>query len=420
MMKNRLVRGMHDLYGKERSLFRYIDRTSKAVMDTYGYKEIITPVIEFTELFARGMGETSDVVSKEMYTFERGDESLTLRPEGTAGVCRALISEGMGQNLPLKFSYFGPMFRYERPQKGRQRQFHQIGAEIFGVDTPQADVEIIALTMRILEKLDLSSGLKVHINTLGDTESRQSYKTALVAYLEEFKDKLSKESQERLYKNPLRILDSKDDGDKEIVKSAPKIKDYLNESSREFFANVGKGLANLGIAYVEDDKIVRGLDYYNHTVFEIIDESSKLGTQNTVAGGGRYNGLIKALGGSDICGVGMSIGVERLMLMLGTDIAEIEEPRPITVIPVSKGEEDKAIAITQELRMSDIYAEIGYSGNMTKRMKKADKMASSFAIIVGEEELAKDTVLLRNLDSGEQRTIVLAELVSEVEKEIKR
>ncbi len=407
MAKFQSVRGTHDLYGDEAYLFRSIEQTTRTIAQNYGYSEIITPIFEFTEVFARGMGETSDVVSKEMYSFTRSDDNLTLRPEGTAGVCRALISNGMEQDLPLKFFYYGPMFRYERPQKGRQRQFHQVGLELLGVETPQADIEIISATKQMLQTLGIFDGVKVHINTLGDNDSRAAYRDALLEYLNQYKDELSEDSKVRLEKNPLRILDSKDEGDKKIVANAPLMADYLNDESKEFFATVLHGLDVLNIPYVIDNSIVRGLDYYTHTVFEFIDESERLGSQSTVAAGGRYNGLVKLLGGGNTCGVGMSAGVERLMLMMG----ECKNPaRPIVVVPVSANVFDDAAKITENLRQNGHYAELGFSGNMSKRMKKADKQNAWAAVIIGEDELANNQVLFRDLDTGNQENIDIKDL----------
>ncbi len=407
MAKFQPVRGTHDLYGDDSYLFRLIETKARNVAKNYGYSEILTPMFEFTEVFARGVGETSDIVSKEMYSFTRGDDNITLRPEGTAAVCRAVASNGMEQDAPLKFFYFGPMFRYERPQKGRQRQFHQLGIELLGTDSPLADVEVMAGTKQILDTLGLDKGIKLHINTLGDSESRANYRDALVEYFKDFKDELSEDSKTRLEKNPLRILDSKDEGDKKIVANAPVMSDYLNQESKDFFDAVLKGLDALEIPYFVNAKIVRGLDYYNHTVFEFIDESDTLGAQSTVAAGGRYNGLVKTLGGGDIGGVGMASGIERLMIMMG----EVKDPsRPVVIVPVSNDVVDDALKITNRLRKAGICTELGFSGNMSKRMKKADKLKACAAIIVGADELANGQVVLRDLDTGNQENIELNDL----------
>jgi len=350
------------------------------------------------------LGETSDVVSKEMYSFtDRGGESITLRPENTAGVARALISGGLSQSLPLKFFYRGPMFRYERPQKGRQRQFHQIGVELLGVEGPQADIEVIAIGWHILETLGLSEHVTVEINSLGDTESRNAYRVALVEYLSGFKDKLSQDSRDRLERNPLRVLDSKDEGDKAIVAEAPLLIDYLNEHSRTFFETVQSGLAKLGVPVKHNPKLVRGLDYYSHTAFEFI--TTALGAQGTVMAGGRYDGLVSQMGGPATPGIGWAAGVERLSMLMG----EIAAPRrPIAIIPTGDGEE--ALLVAHKLRHAGYAIEMGYSGNMKKRLTRANKANARAAVILGEDELSRQAAMVKDLDSGEQEEVPLSEL----------
>ena len=291
MAKIQNVRGTYDLYGDAKKKTKQVTRIGESVVEKYGFEEIETPIFEFTEVFARNLGDTSDIVTKEMYCFEdRGGESLTLRPEGTAGAIRAFVSNGMQQNLPLKLYYQGPMFRYERPQKGRQRQFTQFGVELLGADTPQADVEVIAMAYEFLEKLGLQGQVTVEINSLGDTESRNTYREKLVNYLRQHYDELSEDSKNRLERNPLRVLDSKEECDKIVVENAPLYADSLNEASRTFFAKVLAGLDRLGIKYRVNNRLVRGLDYYTHTVFELVTD--KLGAQGTVLAGGRYDGLV--------------------------------------------------------------------------------------------------------------------------------
>ena len=291
MAKLQCVRGTYDLYGAAKRKTKQVVRTGEEVVEKYGFEEIETPIFEFTEVFARNLGDTSDIVTKEMYCFEdRGGESLTLRPEGTAGVVRAFVSNGMQQNLPVKFYYHGQMFRYERPQKGRQRQFTQFGVELLGADTPQADIEVIAMAYEFLEKLGLSGQVTVEVNSLGDAESRNAYREKLVAYLKEHFDELSADSKNRLERNPLRVLDSKEECDKAVVEKAPLYADSLNEKSKAFFAKVLDGLDRLGIKYRVNNRLVRGLDYYSHTVFELVTD--KLGAQGTVLAGGRYDGLV--------------------------------------------------------------------------------------------------------------------------------
>ena len=398
------VRGTHDLLPDEARRHRYVEQTAFDVASLYGFGEIMTPVFEFTEVFARTLGETSDVVSKEMYTFtDRGGDSLTLRPENTAGVARALISGGLSQSLPLKFFYRGPMFRYERPQKGRLRQFHQIGVELLGVEGPQADIEVITVGWHILEKLGLSEHITVEINSLGDTDSRNAYRAALVAYLSGFKDRLSADSRERLERNPLRVLDSKDEGDKVIVADAPLLIDYLNPASKEFFEKVQAGLAALGVPVKLNPKLVRGLDYYSHTAFEFI--TSALGAQGTVMAGGRYDGLVGQMGGPATAGIGWAAGVERLSMLLG----EIDAARrPIAVIPMGEG--DAALLVSHRLRHAGFAVELGYSGNMKKRLARANKANARAAVILGEDELSRQAATVRDLDSGEQEEVPLSEL----------
>ena len=309
-MSVRPVRGTVDLFPEEfRRHSRVID-AARGLANVYGYGEIQTPIFEFTEVFARTLGDVSDVVTKEMYTFEdRGGERITLRPENTAGVARAFISAKLQNDLPLKYFYAGPMFRYERPQKGRQRQFHQIGVELFGVPGPSGDVEVIALAAQILDQLEMRQHCVLNLNTLGDTESRQAYRIALVEYFSDYKARLSDDSVARLEKNPLRILDSKDQSDKEIVDGAPSFDQYLTASASEFFGEVREGLDDLGIAYELNPRLVRGLDYYCHTAFEFVTDA--LGAQGTVIGGGRYDGLIGMMGGPETPGVGWAGGIER-------------------------------------------------------------------------------------------------------------
>jgi histidyl-tRNA synthetase len=398
------VRGTHDLLPDEARRHRHVEATALEVASRYGYGEIVTPIFEFTEVFARTLGETSDVVSKEMYSFtDRGGESLTLRPEGTAGVARALISGGLTQSLPLKFFYRGPMFRYERPQKGRQRQFNQIGVELLGVEGPQADIEVIALGAHILQALGLYDHISIEINSLGDQDSRNAYRAALIAYLAKFKGGLSADSLERLERNPLRVLDSKDESDRAIVKDAPLLIDHLNPASKEFFERVQDGLKAVGVAVTLNPRLVRGLDYYSHTAFEFI--TSALGAQGTVMAGGRYDGLVGMMGGPATAGIGWAAGVERLAMLMG----EIAEPaRPIAVIPM--GDDVAALVLTQRLRHAGLSVDLGFSGNMKKRLNRANKVKARAAVILGEDELSRQAAMVRDLDSGEQQEVPLSEL----------
>ena len=410
MSKVQCVRGTYDLYGAAKRKMKKVVEEASSVVEKYGFEEIETPIFEFTEVFARNLGDTSDIVTKEMYCFnDKGGESLTLRPEGTAGVVRAFVSNGMQQNLPVKFYYTGPMFRYERPQKGRQRQFTQFGVELLGVETPQADIEVIAMAYEFLEKLGLSGQITVEINSLGDAESRDAYRAELVAYLKEHYDELSEDSKNRLERNQLRVLDSKEDCDKAVVENAPLYADSLNEASKDFFAKVLHGLDLLGIKYRVNNRLVRGLDYYSHTVFELTTD--KLGAQGTVLAGGRYNGLVAQMGGGDVAGIGWACGVERLAMLLENDV---EMPRPVAVIPMGEDAEDKALEISNLLRHAGFRVEQSYSGNMKKRMAKAVKANAFKAVIIGSDELAKGEAAVKDLDSGEQKNVKFANIVEEI------
>ena len=400
------VRGTHDILPEDHRRHRQVTETARRIAARYGYEEISTPVFEFSEVFKRTLGETSDIVTKEMFSFEdRGGEQLTLRPEVTAGVARAFISGGLAQHLPLKFFCQGPMFRYERPQKGRQRQFHQIDVELLGVDGPLADIEIISLAAHILDALGVADKVTLELNTLGDTESRQSYRTKLVGYLEGFKDKLSEDSLARLDRNPLRILDSKDQGDRAVIADAPLLEDHMNDASKAFFEDVQKGLKTAGIEYKINPTLVRGLDYYCHMAFEFTTET--LGAQGAVLAGGRYDGLIEAMGGPPTPGTGWAAGVERLALM----IAEPPGPtRPVAVVPIGQAAEAEALSLVQRLRRAGFTADLGFSGNLKKRLKGANKANAVAAVIIGEDELAKGAATVRDMETGEQTEVKLSAL----------
>jgi histidyl-tRNA synthetase len=400
------VRGTQDFLPEQQRRHRAVIETSRTIAERYGYHEIATPVFEFTEVFARPIGETTDIVSKEMYTFtDRGGEEITLRPEYTAGIVRAVISNGLTQNLPLKFFASGPMFRYERPQKGRFRQFHQIDVELIGVAQPSGDVEVIALGADILDALGLLKRTALELNTLGDAASRQAYREALVAYYSLHRGGLSEDSLRRLDRNPLRILDSKDESDKRINAGAPSFSDYLTDEAKRFFDEVRAGLELLGIAYRVSPRLVRGLDYYCHTAFEFV--TTDLGAQGTVLGGGRYDGLMGVMGGPETPGVGWAAGIERLALLM-TDPAAAA--RPVAVIPVGAAGETAALKLARELRRDGFAVELGYSGNVAKRMKRANKIGARAAVILGEDELARNAATLRDLDTGEQIEVPLVAL----------
>ena len=400
------IRGTHDILAEDHRLYRLVMETAYEIAARYGYQEHSTPIFEFTDVFARTLGDTSDIVTKEMYTFaDRNGESLALRPEYTAGICRMFISNGMTQQLPLKVFCRGPMFRYERPQKGRQRQFHQIDAEILGVAEPLADIEVIALGAHILEALGLMDQVKLELNTLGDSESRAAYRKRLVEYFNDFRGKLSEESLIRLGKNPLRILDSKDKGDRVIVKGAPLMSETLNALSEDFFGQVKQGLESVGVAYHIEPHLVRGMDYYCHTAFEFTTDT--LGAQGAVLAGGRYDGLIETMGGPRTPGIGWAAGVERLSMMVGD---APEAPRPIVVIPVGADQASKALIITQRLRKAGLNVNLGFSGNVKKRLNRANKVNAVAALLIGEDELAKGVATLRDMETGEQYEAPLSSL----------
>ena len=385
--------------------FRRVVECARDIAARYGYDEVATPVFEFSEVFERTLGETSDIVTKEMYRFQdRGGDWITLRPEGTAGIARAVISGGLAQEAPLKFFYTGPMFRYERPQKGRLRQFHQIGVELIGVAEPVGDVELIALGAAILDALGLAGKYTAEINTLGSTASRAAYRDKLVAYLSGFRDRLSKDSLDRLERNPLRILDSKDPGDREVIAGAPTLPEHLDDEFKNFFAAVRGGLDALGIPYKVSPHLVRGLDYYCHTAFEFTTD--ELGAQGTLLAGGRYDGLIATMGGPQIPGVGWAAGIERLSMMIDAPVPR----RPVAIVPIGAAAEAKALSLARDLRGRGFAVELGYRGNLKRRLARADKLHARAALIMGDDELAKGVATLRDFDSGEQQEIAFAAL----------
>jgi len=401
------VRGTRDILPDESRRHRHIESVALAAASRFGFEEISTPIFEFSEVFKRTLGDTSDIVTKEMYSFtDKGGDEVTLRPEGTAGVARMLISGGLAQNLPLKYFYRGPMFRYERPQKGRFRQFHQIGVELLGVAEPLADIETIALGAQVLDDLGILGRTSLELNTLGNTASRAAYRAVLVDYLGDHAASLSEDSRARLDRNPLRILDSKDDGDRRIVAGAPDFNDSLDAESADFFAAVRDGLDALGIAYTLNSRLVRGLDYYCHTAFEFTTEA--LGAQGTVLAGGRYDGLVSQMGGSEVPGIGWAAGIERLAML---DERVPDPPRPVAVIPVNKDVEADAMRLAYRLRGAGLVVELAYRGNLSRRMKRADRLNARAAVIMGPDELARGAVTLRDLDSGDQQEASLDALI---------
>jgi histidyl-tRNA synthetase len=412
MSKYQSVRGTRDLLPELKQTFRLIDETAYKTAKNYGFKEIETPIFEFSDVFHRSLGETSDAVSKETYTFtDRGGDSITLRPEGTAGVVRSFISEGLAQQLPLKLYYYGPMFRYERPQKGRYRQFYQFGVEILGLESALADVECLDLAWTILKKLNLSERCLLEINTLGDVESRNAYREALVKFLTPFKSQLSADSQVRLEKNPMRILDSKDEGDKKIIAEAPLMENFLNETSKKFFNDVLAGLQNLNIPYKINSKLVRGLDYYCHTVFEFT--TTELGAQSAILSGGRYDGLTEMLGGPKTAGVGWASGVDRLADLCGTNIHP-ETSVPISIIALGDKALAEAVKISSHLRNNGKYCEVFLTGNFKKKLEKANKLNTEHAILIFEQENGSFEYKHKNFKSGEEKILELSEIIKAI------
>ncbi|HTU56480.1 MAG TPA: histidine--tRNA ligase [Acetobacteraceae bacterium] len=401
------VRGTRDLIGEDLRRHRHVIETARRIAESFGFEEWATPIFEDTRVFSRTLGETSDVVTKEMYTFtDRSGENVTLRPEATAGICRALVSNGLTQSLPQKVFYAGPMFRYERPQKGRYRQFHQIDIELIGPAHPLADAEAIACGFAVLEALSVAADVTLEINTLGDAESRSAYRAALVAYFTRHREALSAESQARLERNPLRILDSKEPIDQAILAEAPAIGPHLTAAAAAFYEGVKDGLARFGVPFRENPRIVRGLDYYGHTAFEFV--TTALGAQGTVMGGGRYDGLVAEMGGPPTPAVGWAAGIERLaMLLPGAPAAQ----PPVAVVPVSPAVEEAAIGILRRLRAAGIRAEMEYHGNLRRRMERANRIAARAAVILGEDEIAREAVQLKDLVSGAQTEVPIAELV---------
>ena len=404
------VRGTQDLLPEAARRHRRVVESARAAAELYGFAEMATPIFEFTEVFARPIGEHTDIVAKEMYTFnDRGGEEVTLRPENTAGVVRSVISNGLAQSVPLKFFYSGPMFRYERPQKGRFRQFHQIGVELIGVAQPQADIEVIALGSRILDALGIGERVELELNTLGDPASRAAYREALVCYFSARVSELSEDSRRRLERNPLRIFDSKEETDQRVARDAPPFADYLNAESRDFFDQVRAGLDRLGIYNRVNPRLVRGLDYYTHTAFEFVTRD--LGAQGTVMGGGRYDGLVELMGGPALPGVGWAAGIERLAMLIA---APPPPRRPVAVVPIGEAAEGAALTLAEVLRNNGCPVDLSYSGNVARRMRRANQINARVAVLIGEDEIARNVVALRDLDSGEQNEVPMDQSLSEL------
>lgn len=415
-------KGTYDIYGDRALEQLYFKKLVEALMDKYNAKYFETPIFESSELFHRGVGETTDIVSKETYDFkDRGDRNLTLRPEGTAGIVRCFIENKLyAESLPLKAWYLGPMFRYERPQAGRYREFYQFGFEAFGSADPMMDAEVIGIVVNLFKILGLK-GVSVNVNTLGDKESRENYRQALLDYFKPYLNDLCEDCQRRYEKNPLRILDCKVDGDKDIMKKAPKMTDYLNKESKKHFEKVQEYLEAMGIDYKVNSNIVRGLDYYTHTVFEVVADIEGFGAQNVLAGGGRYDHLVENIGGPSVPGVGFAVGLERLFLALQAEKIDIREIVCPDVYIFSAAGEQKpyVLSVANDLRMSGFNVEIDYnSRNFKSNFKQADKMNVKYIIIIGEEEVNSKILTVKNNETKEEYKVKLDELIEFLDEKL--
>ncbi len=409
------IRGMNDCLPTDSPLWQKVEDSIKRVVSGYGYSEIRMPIVEMTHLFKRAIGEVTDVVEKEMYTFEdRNGDSLTLRPEGTASCVRAGIENGLLYNQEQRLWYMGPMFRHERPQKGRYRQFHQVGAEVFGLEGPDVDAELIMMTARLWRELGIADHIRLELNSIGSLEARANYRVALVAFLEQHLDVLDDDCKRRMHTNPMRVLDSKNAAVQAILVDAPKLSEYLDDESKQHFSGLCELLDAAGIQYQVNERLVRGLDYYNRTVFEWITES--LGAQGTVCGGGRYDGLVEQLGGKATPAVGFAMGVERLVLMMET-LEQTDVRSAVDVYLVTAGEGTLAAGMTLAETLRDqlpnlrIMTHFG-GGNFKKQFKRADKSGAAVALILGETEVLEQTVTLKDLRGGEQQTVAQADIAS--------
>lgn len=409
-------KGTYDVYGEKGCTISYIENLLKSLMEKYNYEYFRTPIFEASELFHRGVGSTTDIVTKETYDFiDRGDRNMTLRPEGTAGVVRSYIENKMygSSPVPLKAWYFGPMFRYERPQSGRFREFYQFGVEVFGCENPIIDAEVISIPVNIYKTLGLK-GIKVNINSLGDSESRDNYREALIKHFEPYIDTLCDDCKERFKKNPLRILDCKVDKDKEIMKNAPKTIDYLNESSKIHFEKVKEYLDALNIEYVVNPSVVRGLDYYTHTVFEVEADIKNFGSQNVLCGGGRYNSLVEMIGGPKTPGVGFALGLERLLNALEAENIKlpINNGVDIYVIPMSENENSYSIGLTQALRLSGFNVDMdSMNRKINNNFKQADRLNAKYVIIIGDEETKTNVLTIKNNETKQEYKVQVYDLV---------
>ncbi|MDL2195507.1 histidine--tRNA ligase [Shewanella algae] len=418
------IRGMNDILPTQSPVWQKVEAVLRASVASFGYSEIRTPIVENTDLFKRSIGEVTDIVEKEMYTFaDRNGDSLTLRPEGTASTVRAGNEHGLLYNQEQRLWYMGPMFRHERPQKGRYRQFHQFGVEVYGIKSADIDAEVLMLSASLWQKLGLTGHVSLELNTLGDSDERAAYREALVAFLEQHKDKLDEDSQRRMYSNPLRVLDSKDQQVQALLADAPALMDYLGEDSKAHFARLCELLEAVGIQYRVNPRLVRGLDYYNRTVFEWVTDS--LGAQGTVLAGGRYDGLVSQLGGKETPAVGFAMGLERIVLLLETLELNADVAAEVDVYVTAMGDDCviEAMKIAQELREKlpklKVMSHCG-GGNFKKQMKRADKSGAGFALIIGETELANNKVAVKPLrGDGAQQDVerqALADYLAELIK----
>ncbi len=416
-------KGTYDVYGNTGKKIVYLENLLKALMEKYNYEYVRTPLFEASDLFHRGVGETSDIVSKETYDFtDRGNRNITLRPEGTAGVVRSFIENKMYARTeqPIKTWYYGPMYRYERPQSGRYREFYQFGVEVFGTNDPMIDAEIISIPVNFYKLLGLK-GIKVNINSLGDAESRKNYRDALIEYFKPHINTLCEDCKTRFLKNPLRILDCKVDKETEILKNAPSILDYLNEESKKHFENVKKYLEALDIEYVVNPKIVRGLDYYTNTVFEVEANVEGFGSQNVLCAGGRYNNLVETIGGPSTAGIGFALGFERLLTALDYENINVIEDDGIDVyiIPMSENEKQKSLNVINNLRMNGFKVDMDYlNRNIKSNFKQADRLNSKFVIIIGEEEIKTNVATIKNNHEKTEEKIEFDKLVEYLDRNI--
>ena len=410
-MSNNLqpIRGMKDLLPEDYQAQSSIIKTAEDVATIFGYRTMSIPITEYTSVFARTLGDTSEVVSKEMYSFlDRSDESITLRPEFTAGVVRSFISNGLHHQVPLRFFSHGPVFRYDRPQAGRQRQFHQINFEYLGAEGPYTDAEMLKMAQMLLINLGIMDDLTLELNSIGCLESRAKYTEALTEYFSKYKNDLSPESQVRLEKNPLRILDSKSEADKKLIPDSPVITGYYTDESKSYFDEVLKYLDILNVQYTLNPRLVRGLDYYSHTAFEFTTD--KLGAQSTVLAGGRYDGLSKIMGGPQLPAIGFAAGIERIALMRDYNA---KFARPIVIVPIGDENLDHAIRLADKIRSSGKFAILEHKGKIAKKMQNADKMGASYVVFMGSDEIASGKYKLRNMDDGVE-TMVEEEVLLEL------